>query len=476
MTPMTLSRTFSMSSTPKWATDPTAGRAHRGEAVAWVARQLGTPLMPWQQLVADVATEYDPVSGVPFYREVIVTVPRQSGKTTLLLALEVERAMRGDQRIFYSAQTGWDATRKLLDDQAPILEKSKLSHAMKRVLRGAGNVAFVFKNGSMIQPMAGTSGSGHGRVMDMGVIDEAFDDQDDRREQAMIPAMATRQDAQLFVISTAGTDQSLYFNRKVAAGRAAVMDGRTSGIAFFEWSAPDDAKTTDRELWPSFMPALGHTIDEAVVEHARLSMDEAEFRRAFMNIPTGSADTVFPEGTWERVLSDDAPQGDLMFAVDATPDLSAASIAVCDTNLRVEVVDHRDGVGWVVDRCQELFDRWGSSFVVEVSGPAGMLADRLSAAGVDVTKVRSTEVARASAEFYTRVLDAELSVRNVVCSHCGLVPISEAVRSASRQPQGDGWRWSRKKTTADISTLMAASLAVWGQTTGGEVDVQVWSV
>jgi hypothetical protein len=408
---------------------------------------------------------------------VIVTVPRQSGKTTLLLALELERALArgGPQRIYYSAQTGWDATRKLLDDQAPLLQGSPLSPAVDRVLRGAGNVAVVFKNGSRIAPMQSTSSSGHGRVMDMGVVDEAFDDMDDRREQAMIPAMATKTDAQLFVVSTAGTDQSLYFNRKVAAGRAAVMDGRNEGIAFFEWSAPDDAATTDRDLWPTFMPALGETIDEAVVEHARMSMSEAEFRRAFMNIPTGGLETVFPEGVWDSVLGDPVPEGGLVFALDATPDLSAASIAVADSSYRVEVVDHRDGVGWLADRAVELSEAWAAPFIVEVSGPAGMLAEQLVQRGVDVRKIRGPEVAHASAEVYTRVLDGQLEVRNTVCPHCGLVAVSEAVRGAMRQPQGDGWRWSRKKSSVDISPLVAASLAVWGQTTAGEVDVQVFS-
>ena len=54
---------------------------------------LGTPLMPWQQRVADTALEVDPGTGRLAYREVTLTVPRQSGKTTLILALAVHRAL-----------------------------------------------------------------------------------------------------------------------------------------------------------------------------------------------------------------------------------------------------------------------------------------------------------------------------------------------------------------------------------------------
>lgn len=62
--------------------------------------------MPWQQLVADVGTEMDPDTGLPAYREVICTIPRRSGKTTLILSFELQRALRWGtpQRSSYTAR------------------------------------------------------------------------------------------------------------------------------------------------------------------------------------------------------------------------------------------------------------------------------------------------------------------------------------------------------------------------------------
>src|SRR5215471_10973954 len=51
-----------------------------GGAVAALAQALGKPMMPWQSYVADVALEVDE-DGRFAYQLVIVTVPRQSGKT-----------------------------------------------------------------------------------------------------------------------------------------------------------------------------------------------------------------------------------------------------------------------------------------------------------------------------------------------------------------------------------------------------------
>ena len=67
-------------------------RATLGGAVAEVAEALGTPLMPWQRHVVDVALELRP-DGIPAYRQVTLSVPRQSGKSTLLAALMVHRLL-----------------------------------------------------------------------------------------------------------------------------------------------------------------------------------------------------------------------------------------------------------------------------------------------------------------------------------------------------------------------------------------------
>ncbi len=188
--------------------------------------------MPWQQMVADVATEYDPVTLLPAYREVIVSVPRQSGKTTEELVVTLDCGlMRGaPKRMAYTAQTGQDARAKVINDWYPTLKRSPFKPAITRMLRGAAETAMDFRTGSRLEVLATAEEAGHGRVLDLGFIDEAFADEDDRREQALLPAMATRADAQLWVLSTMGTGNSNYLNRKVTAGRIAAETERNPEI------------------------------------------------------------------------------------------------------------------------------------------------------------------------------------------------------------------------------------------------------
>ncbi|MDP8957846.1 MAG: phage terminase family protein [Actinomycetota bacterium] len=209
---------------PRYGTAPTPGAAHRLAAFEKLAGELGLRLMPWQRGTIRVGTEYDEATGVPFYREMVVAVPRQSGKSSLALIWALERCLlRGKpQTVIYTAQTGHDARKKFQNDFVPIIEGSRLGSAVKRISRAAGFEAVEFRNGSRFEVQPTTPGAGHGRTVDLGIIDEAWADQDERRELTLVPAMAARADAQLLVLSTAGSESSMYWRRKVDQGRAAV--------------------------------------------------------------------------------------------------------------------------------------------------------------------------------------------------------------------------------------------------------------
>lgn len=431
------------------------------------------PLMPWQQLVADVGGELDPTTGLPAYREVIVTVPRQSGKTTLVLSWEVQRAVGwgSPQRIVYSAQSGNDARKKLIEDQLPILEPRKKRIGITRVLRGMGNEAVEFVGGSRIVLLASSSDSGHGKTIDLGIRDELFADYDDRRDQAMVPAMATRAAAQVLTTSTMGTDDSVPLNRAVARGRAAVESGQRSGVAYFEWSAGPDDDPDDPQTWWGCMPALGNTITEAVVAHARMTLTDGEFRRAFLNQQTKADDRILPVAAWYAISSDQvAPSGAMTFAIDMNPERTAGSIVAASSAdvPTAELVEYRPGTAWIVERACELDARWGHPrWVVDATGPAGSLVAELGAGGLDVHPATSRELVQACGQLYDGVMERKILVRRHP-------KMDEAAAAAARRSVGDAWAWTRKSAQSDISPLVAATLALWGAASPSEGEPHVW--
>lgn len=410
--------------------------------------------MPWQRRVADVAGEIDPATGLPAYREVFVTVPRQNGKTILFLCWQIHRCVSArwsqPQKSVFTAQSGKDAREKWNDDLFPLLENSDLSPLIDKINRGVGNEGVHWVTGSIIRILSSAASSGHSKTLDQAVLDEIWVDVDDRREQALRPTMVTRPDAQLLVCSTAGTQASTVYNRKVQAGRQAASEDAGGGMAYFEWSAPEEWDPDDVDSWWEFMPALGHTITEDVIRAERQSLEDGEFRRAYGNRPQRAADRIIPPALWDAVCSDAAkpdPDSGVWFGMDVSQDRSSAAVALSDGQT-VELVDHRPGTGWVAERCNELVDKWGGAVAVDHRGPAGVLADSIGSC----VKMNSRDVLKACGGLFDAVVEGEVSFRRDGA-------LDAAVEGAVKKTVGDMWAWSRKASTTDVTPLMAATLA-----------------
>jgi phage terminase large subunit-like protein len=283
---------------PRWASPRTRRRTYGPEA-AKVARQLGLSLLPWQRLVLSTALEQ--ARGRPAYRDVLVSVPRQSGKSSLALSLMVWRMLaEDDMRVLYSAQSRQAAREKMLSTWWPRLARSPLADRF-RLFRGFGAETITCDNGSSLQLLSATESAGHGETTDLVFVDEAWVHADARVEQAVRPTMATRRHAQMWVASTAGTGKSLWWRGKLDGGRAAAGMGVDTGVCCFDWSAADDANAADEATWWQAMPALGRLIDVETARADLANMGVTEFKRAFLNIwpdPAGEGWRVFDQEKW----------------------------------------------------------------------------------------------------------------------------------------------------------------------------------
>ena len=234
-----------------------------------VAAMLGTPLMEWQQYVADVLLEIDPDTGEAGLRRLTLTVPRQSGKSTLILAKASHRCSATGffgpgQHIAYTAQTKLKATEKFgagLPGRDP-------AGAASRGPDPDGNVKvdIRYPNNSIFAVEAVTEKAGHGSVLDEAYIDEAFSQTDSRTETAFEPAMATRRNHQPARCPRRAGLMSAYLLGKVQAGRALVAKQLASVAArvrsaYFEWSAPEDGtRATSARGWTACLPCIVRTV------------------------------------------------------------------------------------------------------------------------------------------------------------------------------------------------------------------------
>jgi len=436
--------------------------------VARVGAVLGAPPLPWQRLVMDTALEVLE-DGRPAYREVRVTVPRQQGKTAgLLLPIMVHRALGGvdgrAQRILYTAQDRNHAREKWAE-HVVVLDRSPLRR-LYSVRRSNGSEAIRWRTGSVHGVTATGETSGHGFTLDLGVIDEAFAQTDDRLVQSFRPAMVTRQAAQLWIVSTAGTDESVFLRERVEDGRARVEAGERSGVAYFEWSAPDDAAIDDPATWHAAMPALGSLIDVATIRADLDAMDESEFARAYLNRWRPGGTPVFQLAEWVACLEPaSVAAGELAFGVDVSPDRGHTSVAVAagrgDGRIHLELVERRPGTEWVVERIGELVARHRPvSLALDPAGPAGSLVTDLTRlpSVPPLVLVNGRQYAAACGALFDDVASRRIA-------HRGQPALDDAVVAARRRSSGDAWQWARPSAGVDPSPLIAATLARWGWST-----------
>ena len=434
-----------------------------GPAVARVAAALGTPLMPWQRLVADVAGEVD-TAGRFVYPLVIVTVPRQSGKTTLDLAQSVQRCLQApNRRVWHTAQTGQDARGKWGELVDAVLASPLRGLVDGKPRRTNGAEALRFVNGSVLRPHPPTRDSLHGQQSDLNNVDEAwaFDEaQGADLFQAITPTQLTRPGAQTFIWSTAGDRTSTWFRALVNRGRALVEPG----LAFFEWSIPDDVDPGDVEAVAAFHPARGYTVTVDSLRAAQVVMLDkpGEYARAYGNRWTGAGERVIPVDPWNDARTlDELPPGVPAYGVAVSADGAWGSLwaAVADDQGRpwCEQIDRRPGRSWLVDRVRNLVDP-GQGVAIERRGPAAPVADQLELAGVELIRDGRPDFPAACQDVYDRIVD-QAGPR---LFHRSNEALDDAADVAARRVLADGaWVWSRSRSGGEVDPLEAMTLAAW---------------
>lgn len=482
---------------PRYGTPRTRSRPTLGPKVTQVAENLGKPFLPHQRHIVDVAMEIDPATGQPAYRMVILVMPRQNGKTELLLPVMTHRCMGfpREQRVLYTAQTGGEARKKWEDVHIQRLNDSPF-RSLYTVRLQKNAEAIIWQNRSMWSPIATTKKTaGTGDTLDLGVIDEAWSRQDNGVEVAMRPAMSTRDEAQLWIASMvpglarAKTIESSFLREKMNLGRALVQDGVTEGIAYFEWSAEETMDPSDPRTWWSCLPALGHTISERVIAADYAAMDLVDFCAEYLgwwpkdNIPKW---TTIREKIWRGLYDPySTSDGPVALGVSVNEERTAAWMSVAgkreDRNWHVETVEPGQdiptgtrGTTWlrerVIDFCN---DNDPLAVVVLNSSPAASEVIPLRQNGIEVITPNEQEYAAACGAFMDATGEKALAPSDeddeeredpVWIRHIGQPELDRAVSGVRKlvSPTQGTFRWSRVGSSTDIGPVESVTLAMLG--------------
>ena len=444
-------------------------------------RAIDGPPMWWQQHVLDVACEIDPATGLYWYRNVVLLVPRQAGKTSVSRSKVTHRCITTQKApVLYTAQDRNKSLRRLQKSFYDRLSSSPLSPVLDRPRWSNGSEAVRFINGSEIFIDAPTKKqSGHGETIPEAHIDEAFAHPDGRIDQAVGPALIVTQGSQKWVTSAAGDSSSVYLWGKVEAGRALIEAGTKSRTAYFEWSAPDDADRFDPATVLNTHPAVGYTITVDDLFAEQESMDSSgpeEWDRAYISRWPRASERpwVIPKQAWrdcaadpETVTWDGAP----IWSVDIAPDRDMAAIGFAATTDSghpwLEVAAHDYGEGWVLPHLEKLRSQFGGEMVVlDGAGPAAALEPELEEAGFAVRRLTQRQKVDACGALYR-------SAQQGTLLHGNDPRMDAALQSAAKRKSGDAWVWGRGISSDDITPLYSLTMArfVWVEEHANDYDL-----
>ena len=444
-------------SLPDWVASEWDGKATE------LAGMAGLRLDPWQSMVLERGLGRGP-DGRRAAFEVALIVSRQNGKGSILEALELAGLFLFDdvRLILHSAHEFKTASEAFRRIQSLVVDNPVFASRVSMIRTGAGTEAIELRDGKRLRFVARSSGTGRGFSADLVILDEAYK-LDDRAMSALLPTLSARPDPQVWYTSSAGSEESVQLGRVRERGLA----GSDPSLAFFEWSVPDDAEPSSPAAWARANPGMGIRITESHVERERAALSADAFAAERLGIgryPTDLAGAwrVVPRETWDGLVdARSEPLPPVAFAVGVAGDRAAAAIGVAgrrpDGLLHVEVADYRPGTAWVVPRLLELYAKHSPcAVVVDEAGHEGSFVAALESGGVRVLSPAARQVAQGFGQFFEAAVDSG-SLR-----HRGQPELGAALAGASTRDLADGRAWQRKGAVADISPLVAVTLAGWG--------------
>lgn len=472
---------------PRIFSEPGTSLSTAGQEAIDLAERAGLRLDPWQQFVLNSAMGEN-AEGKWAAEDVAVNLPRQNGKGAIIEARVLWGLfIGGEKQILLSAhefKTTMNAMKRierLIRGCPDLLKRVKAFH------RTVGREGIELHDGRELKYIARSGGSGRGFTADCVILDECMVLGDDAMA-ALAPTSDAVDNSQLWYLGSAGIG---HLSQQLARLRRRALAALESGepdptLAYMEWSisphrdecppgCTDHDDITSVASLLKANPAVGYRLQITKSMNRRLTLGDFLYARERLGVgdyPSDVADTwqVIGEEVWRALAdSDSCAEGGVAFAIDMTPERSYAAIGTAGSwrgGTHAEVVDHRPGTGWLIDRAEALhLKHRPRCWVIDPASPAAsIIKDLEERLGIEVVQPKARDTAAACGQFYDAVIDQSLS-------HIDQAPMATALAGAQKRPLGDAWAWARRSVGVDISPLMAVTLAKWGL--GAEVEDDV---
>ena len=446
-----------------------------GEDAAFLSSAYGLAPDEWQLFVLEDWLARSGRGGKFANLTCGLSVPRQNGKNAILEMRELFGMVQLGEKFLHTAHEVKTA-RKAFLRLASFFENERkypeLAELVKEIRRTNGQEAIVLNNGGSVEFVARSKGSGRGFTVDILVCDEAQELSDDALEALMPTTSAAPLGNPQWIFT--GTPPGPTANGEVfTRTRDDALSGKSSRLAWHEWSCSGAVDLDDPQSAASVNPALGGRLQWDVIEGERSRFSDEGFARERLGMwDSAGSHRVISADSWAVVADANLHDagGEVAFAFDVSPDRSTATIAsaawTVDGLPYVDVIESRRGEpDWGVQRFVDMCERHDvRAVVIDGASAAYSFVDPLRQRGLTVSVTSARQMAAAFGGFYDAVMDGQIR-------HLDQPLLNSALGAARKRKIGDsGFGWSRKDSESDITPVTSATLALWGLTSGEVAD------
>ncbi|MDF2805458.1 MAG: hypothetical protein K0S43_404 [Cellulosimicrobium sp.] len=449
---------------------PAGVRASSARDVADLSAQFGVYLDGWQEAILEAA-QGERADATWAAKRVGVTVPRQNGKSQLMVARILAGALLfGEKKIVVSAHqqdTAREAFAKLME----IIEADEnvaLRLRVKAVMNAINRETVTFKTGAKVQFKARSGAAGKGFSSDCLLLDEA-QILGSRAWTSINSTMSAMPNPQVWLLGTTPQDEDDSF--AFDAVRRSAVQGRSTNAAWCEWgvdveSAEYEAARADLEArrWTpaveylcwSGNPAWNTRINHEVVTGEFETYDPEKFAQDRLGIWRDETAGVLIMPRWPELVAK-RPAGAKAIALGVAGDRDHAWLSLgavlggekphLGSVLRSPTRERAKFVAEVA----RIQAEQGVPVVVDGGGPAAVVIPYLEAAGVIVTRLDLPGYVQACDDLAQAVDEGAIE-------HGGYDELDAAVAAADWRDIGDKRAFARK--SGDISSLEAVACAL----------------
>ncbi|MDD6909469.1 hypothetical protein ACEE23_01940 [Corynebacterium sp. 32222D000AT] len=442
-----------------------------GEKAIELARRFGVTLMPWQQdqVMLALATDQE---GRWMHTNVVLLCPRQNGKSLILEVIILYRLFVMHHQIVFSAHQ-WRTAKSIRNRLwRRIKAKKWASRRLVRNTASAGEAEMETAEGGKLQFSTRSNDMGRGfDQIDLLLLDEAYN-LDSGELDAVAPTQLAAEDPQTYYTSSAVNRDKHPKGEELSRIRARALAGESEGMLFSEFCAPDGADRDDPWTWKLANPSYGFPklVDAKKMRSMRSTLTDNGFDvemlgwgRWFEFGGDDDEDLVLPRDRFEALsVADPVRVGDVVLAVESVPDGSRVAFACAGRTRRgVHVQLRPGGEAFSVDEAVGVISRFVDEYqpaavVLDKGAPASVLVEPLQAVGIDPVGATGGQVSAAFRAFRQAVIDGTVT-------HDESPAWGEQLSVARLRNDNPAYP-AINRFAADVSDLIAATLAVWALT------------